>query len=52
MKLIITEKPSVGQSIGKVLGESKRCDGYLEGGGYVGGCSAQYPRRAQCPAVQ
>ena len=35
MKLIITEKPSVGQSIGKVLGASKRCDGYLEGGGYV-----------------
>ena len=35
MKLIITEKPSVGQSIGRVLGASKRCDGYLEGGGYL-----------------
>ena len=35
MKLIITEKPSVGQAIGRVLGASKRCDGYLEGGGYV-----------------
>lgn len=35
MKLIITEKPSVGQSIGRVLGATKRCDGYLEGGGYV-----------------
>ena len=35
MKLIITEKPSVGQSIAKVLGASKRCDGYLEGSGYV-----------------
>ena len=35
MKLIITEKPSVGQSIGRVLGASKRCDGYLEGVGYL-----------------
>ena len=35
MKLIITEKPSVGQSIGRVLGASKRCDGYLEGNGYL-----------------
>jgi DNA topoisomerase-3 len=35
LKLIITEKPSVGQSIGKVLGARKRYDGYLEGGGYV-----------------
>ena len=31
-KLVICEKPSVAQSIGKVLGASKRCDGYLEGG--------------------
>ena len=34
-KLVICEKPSVAQSIGKVLGASKRCDGYLEGGGYI-----------------
>ena len=34
-KLVICEKPSVAQSIGKVLGASKRCDGYLEGGGYL-----------------
>lgn len=34
-KLVICEKPSVAQSVGKVLGASKRCDGYLEGGGYV-----------------
>ncbi|MCD7920573.1 MAG: DNA topoisomerase 3 [Clostridiales bacterium] len=34
-KLVICEKPSVGQSIAKVLGATKRCDGYLEGGGYV-----------------
>lgn len=31
-KLVICEKPLVVQSIGKVLGDSKRCDGYLEGG--------------------
>ena len=35
MKLIITEKPSVGQSYARVLGATKRCDGYLEGNGYV-----------------
>ena len=35
MKLIITEKPSVGQAYGRVLGATKRCDGYLEGGGYL-----------------
>ena len=34
-KLVICEKPSVAQSIGKVLDASKRCDGYLEGGGYL-----------------
>ena len=35
MKLIITEKPSVGQAYGRVLGATKRCDGYLEGGGFL-----------------
>jgi DNA topoisomerase-3 len=35
LKLIITEKPSVGQSIAKVLGVSQRYDGYLEGNGYL-----------------
>ena len=34
-KLVICEKPSVAQSVGKMLGASKRCDGYLEGGGYL-----------------
>ncbi len=34
-KLVVCEKPSVAQSVGKVLGASKRCDGYLEGGGYL-----------------
>ena len=31
MKLVIAEKPSVAQSLAKVLGANKRCDGYLEG---------------------
>ena len=35
MKLVIAEKPSVGQSIASVIGASKRCDGYLEGNGYI-----------------
>ncbi len=35
MKLVIAEKPSVAQSIAKVIGANKREDGYLEGNGYV-----------------
>ena len=35
MILVIAEKPSVAQSIAKVLGASVRKDGYLEGGGYL-----------------
>lgn len=35
MRLVLTEKPSVAQSISKVLGANKREDGYLEGNGYV-----------------
>ena len=31
----LAEKPSVAQSIAKVLGAAKREDGYLEGNGYV-----------------
>lgn len=34
-QLVITEKPSVAQSIAKVLGANKRKDGYLEGNGYL-----------------
>ena len=33
MKLVLAEKPSVAQSIAKVLGATKREDGYLEGNG-------------------
>ena len=35
MKLVLAVKPSVAQSIAKVLGAAKREDGYLEGNGYV-----------------
>lgn len=35
MRLVIAEKPSVAQSIAAVIGARKRCDGYLEGGGYL-----------------
>ena len=35
MKLVLAEKPSVAQSIAKVLGANKREDGYLEGNGSV-----------------
>ena len=34
-KLVIAEKPSVAQSIAKVLGVRNRKDGYLEGNGYL-----------------
>ena len=35
MKLVIAEKPSVAQSLAKVIGANKRQDGYLEGNGYL-----------------
>ena len=34
-QLVLAEKPSVAQSIAKVIGATGRRDGYLEGGGYV-----------------
>lgn len=34
-QLVIAEKPSVAQSIAKVLGANSRKDGYLEGNGYL-----------------
>jgi len=34
LKLCITEKPSVGRDIAKILGADKRHDGYFEGNGY------------------
>lgn len=35
MKLVIAEKPSVAQTIAKVIGATERQDGYLEGNGYI-----------------
>lgn len=35
MKLVISEKPSVAQSIAVVIGAKQRGDGYLEGSGYL-----------------
>ena len=35
IKLVIAEKPSVAQSIAKVIGADKREDGYLKGNGYI-----------------
>ena len=32
-RLALAEKPSVAQAIAKVIGATKRCDGYLEGNG-------------------
>ena len=34
-RLVLAEKPSVAQAIAKVLGATKRCDGYLEGNGWL-----------------
>ena len=35
MILVITEKPSVAQSLARVIGADKRHEGYLEGNGYL-----------------
>ena len=35
MKLVIAEKPSVAQTLAKVIGAYKRENGYLEGSGYL-----------------
>ena len=35
MKLVIAEKLSVALSLAKVLGATKKHDGYLAGGGYL-----------------
>lgn len=35
MQLVIAEKPSVSQTIAKVLGASERKDGYVQGNGYI-----------------
>lgn len=35
MKLVISEKPSVAQSIAKVIGATEKGDGYVRGNGYI-----------------
>lgn len=35
LKLVIAEKPSVAQSLARVIGATERQDGYLEGNGYL-----------------
>ena len=35
MRLVVAEKPSVAQSIAKVIGAYDRKDGYVEGSGYI-----------------
>lgn len=34
-RLVVSEKPSVAMAYAKVLGATRRKDGYLEGGGYL-----------------
>ena len=34
-KLVVAEKNSVAQSLARVIGATKRCDGYYEGNGYL-----------------
>ena len=34
-KLVIAEKPSIAQSIAKVIGATNRKDGFMEGNGYL-----------------
>lgn len=35
MELVVAEKPSVAMDIGKVIGATKKEDGYVSGNGYV-----------------
>ena len=35
MKLVLCEKPSVGNTVAKVLGVKSRKDGYIECGDYI-----------------
>ena len=35
MKTIIAEKPSVAREIARIVGATKREEGYFEGGGYA-----------------
>ena len=35
MRLVIAEKPSVAMSLAKVIGATKRNDGYVEGNDYI-----------------
>ncbi len=35
MKLVIAEKPSVGNSIAKIIGANRRAEGFTEGNGYI-----------------
>ena len=35
MRLVIAEKPSVAQSLAKVIGANQKKDGYMEGNGYI-----------------
>ena len=35
MKLVIAEKPSVGNAIARIIGANRRGDGFTEGGGYI-----------------
>ena len=35
MQLVVTEKPSVAQSVAHVIGANEKKDGYMEGNGYI-----------------
>ena len=39
MKTIIAEKPSVAREIARIVGATKREEGYFEGGGYAVTCT-------------
>ena len=45
MKLVIAEKPSVAMSLSKVIGATKRQDGYMEGNGYLVSWCVGHPGR-------
>ena len=52
MKTIIAEKPSVAREIARIVGATKREEGYFEGGGYVFRCEKGRKKRKKCVPMQ
>ena len=52
MKTIIAEKPSVAREIARIVGATKREEGYFEGGGYDVTTCPSYPTPSRSSPVR